>query len=121
MFIITTSEFSKFGAQNLELSTNPCSKFLYNLGPWCRDALAPSRSGDQREMTPLLICAVMLASLDEKTCGGRLLCVVVHNYPKGVVNVVCSLKSWWKHQIVWDVLNKNFCLESIIVYTRGSL
>ena len=35
MFIITTSEFSNFGARNLELSTNPCSKFLYNLGPWC--------------------------------------------------------------------------------------
>ena len=32
-FIVTASEFSAFKAQNRELSTNPCSRFLYSLGP----------------------------------------------------------------------------------------
>ena len=31
--LVTASEFSVYWAQNLELSTNPCSRFLYSLGP----------------------------------------------------------------------------------------
>ena len=36
LFIVTTYmyEFSVYWAQNSELSTDPCSRFLYGLGPW---------------------------------------------------------------------------------------
>ena len=34
LHIVTTSEFSVYWAQNRELSTDPCSGFLYSLGPY---------------------------------------------------------------------------------------
>ena len=37
LFIVTTSEFSVYGAQNRELSTNPCSSFVYSIEPRAQD------------------------------------------------------------------------------------
>ena len=42
LFIVTTSEFSVYWAQNRELSTNPCSRFLYSLGPRFLHQMEPS-------------------------------------------------------------------------------